>query len=187
MMRGLLTLVILSALSAADAGETTYEADVRPILKAHCFQCHGEEALEGSLDLRLRRFIAGGGESGPAIVPGDVEGSLLIQRVSSGEMPPDDDKLLSAEEVAVLMRWVADGAPTARRNRSRSIRGRTSPRKRETGGRFDRFKGRSRRRVSRESKLPSMRLFCQDWRRRLIRIPGKPVRSDSRQSPIATC
>ena len=99
---------------AAD-GKRTYEADVRPILKANCFQCHGESGhKEGKLDLRLRRFIVSGGESGPAIVPGKPAESRLLKRVRTGEMPPDENKRLSAKDVATIEQWIAAGAPTAR-------------------------------------------------------------------------
>lgn len=92
----------------------TFERDVRPILKAHCFQCHGEQGQrEGGLDLRLRRTAVQGGESGPAIVPGDASASRLLQRVTSGEMPPGDKKP-SAGEIEILSAWVAAGAPTLR-------------------------------------------------------------------------
>ncbi|MCO6454761.1 MAG: DUF1553 domain-containing protein [Pirellulaceae bacterium] len=97
----------------AQAAEPTYETDIRPLLKAHCFQCHGERGIkEGNLDLRLRKLIARGGDSGPALLPGDASGSLLIQRVSSGEMPPGEDQRLSHNEIDLLRRWVAAGAPT---------------------------------------------------------------------------
>ena len=64
-----------SAIVAADApaagGPITFEEHIRPILKAHCFRCHGgEEESKGSLDLRLRRTALTGGDSGPAISPG---------------------------------------------------------------------------------------------------------------------
>jgi hypothetical protein len=56
-----------------------------------------------------------GGESGPAIVPGDVEQSLLVARISAGEMPPPDKgKPLRPDEVALIRRWVAQGARTLR-------------------------------------------------------------------------
>ena len=92
----------------------TFEAQVRPILKAHCFRCHGgEEESKGSLDLRLRRLLAAGGDSGPAIAPGNKGESLLYQRIVSGEMPPVDRKLTPAE-VEVIGRWIDAGAATAR-------------------------------------------------------------------------
>ena len=106
--------------TAAEVGVTTapekaavsFEAQVRPILRAYCFDCHGgNEQPEGGLDLRLRRLIVKGGDSGPAIVPGDHKTSLLLQRVVAGEMPPGDKKL-SAEQVKTLVAWVSAGAPT---------------------------------------------------------------------------
>ena len=92
----------------------TFERDIRPILKAHCFDCHGEgEKLKGDLDLRLRRLLLKGGESGPAIVPGNPEKSLLFEKVRSGEMPKRDMKL-SREHLELIQRWIAAGAKTAR-------------------------------------------------------------------------
>jgi mono/diheme cytochrome c family protein len=97
-------------------GPLTFEEHVRPILKAHCFQCHGEEEEhEGSLDLRLVRLIAKGGDSGPAIVAGKVEESLLVQRLLAGEMPPEGKgKRLSDKQIATIRAWVEQGATTAR-------------------------------------------------------------------------
>jgi hypothetical protein len=111
-----LLVYLLEGFSSLDGTEPDlyYEKDVRPILKAHCFQCHGEAGKrEGGLDLRLRRFIVSGGESGPAIIPGKAEESRLVDRIRSGEMPPEESSL-SEKEVATLVRWVAAGAPTAR-------------------------------------------------------------------------
>lgn len=102
------------AAASANEGTPTYERDIRPILKAHCFQCHGEaEKLEAGLDLRLRRLMTQGGESGPAIQPGAPADSLLLKRVTLGEMPPGDVKL-SDEDLATLERWIVAGAPTSR-------------------------------------------------------------------------
>ena len=96
------------------AESPTFEAHVRPILKTHCFQCHGEEAeVEGSLDLRLVRLITAGGDSGPALVAGKPGESLLLERIESGEMPPGKSKL-APEEIAAIRRWIAGGARTAR-------------------------------------------------------------------------
>jgi hypothetical protein len=103
----------LAAVGRAD--ETlTFERHIRPILKAHCFDCHGATAeLEGEIDLRLRRFMLAGGESGPAIEPGNPDSSLLIERIREGEMPPGDKKM-SPEELATIEKWIAAGAVTAR-------------------------------------------------------------------------
>jgi mono/diheme cytochrome c family protein len=118
-------LVQLAALMAllnparSVAGETsavvpTFEATVRPILKAHCFHCHGEEAKpKGGLDLRWVRAMAAGGESGPAVESGRLDESLIWERVKADEMPPGDKKL-SAREKAALADWIVAGIPTAR-------------------------------------------------------------------------
>jgi hypothetical protein len=96
------------------ANPLTFEKDIRPILKAHCFDCHGEgDHPKGGLDLRLRRLIAAGGDEGPAIVPGKPDQSPLLQFVESGRMPKRDKKL-SPSEIALLRKWIASGAKTAR-------------------------------------------------------------------------
>ncbi len=100
--------------STGDQAALTFEKDIRPIFRAHCFDCHGAvEEMEGGLDLRLVRFMVEGGESGPAIVAGQPEGSYLVDRLRSGEMPPGDSRV-SAAEIAVIEQWIGAGAKTAR-------------------------------------------------------------------------
>ncbi len=92
----------------------SFETDIRPILKAYCLDCHGgAEKLSGGLDLRLRRFMVTGGESGTAIQPGTPADSLILRRIVSGEMPPGEKKV-PADKVQIIERWIAAGAPTAR-------------------------------------------------------------------------
>lgn len=107
--------IVLCVCSGLSVGEDfSFEAHVRPILKAHCLDCHGaEEELKGKLDLRLVRLMKVGGDSGPAIEPGKPEASLLLQRIKSGEMPPGQVKV-SARELHVLEQWIVQGAKTAR-------------------------------------------------------------------------
>jgi hypothetical protein len=98
------------------AGEErlTFEQHVRPILKAHCFHCHGEaEKHAGNLDLRLVRLLAKGGDSGPAIVAGKAAESYLIERIVAGEMPPEG-KRLPEKDLATLRAWIDQGAATVR-------------------------------------------------------------------------
>lgn len=100
---------------AADSDrKLTFEEDVRPIFKTYCFHCHGEEKeLSGTLDLRLRRLIMKGGESGTAVEAGNHADSLLYQYVESGDMPPDEKLRLKPEEVALIAKWIDQGAVTA--------------------------------------------------------------------------
>jgi hypothetical protein len=112
-------LAFSTALMAAPpvvAGEdkVTFERHVRPIFKVYCLDCHGGgEKLKGKLDLRLRRFAVRGGKSGPALVPGEASNSRLLKRLKAGEMPPGEKKV-PAEQIAVLERWIAAGAPARR-------------------------------------------------------------------------
>ncbi len=93
----------------------TFEKDIRPILKANCFHCHGDEGkIKGGLDVRLRHLIAKGGEQGAAIVPGKPEQSLLFTMVRDGEMPKGEGKKLPPEKVELLRQWIAGGAKVAR-------------------------------------------------------------------------
>jgi hypothetical protein len=100
----LIALVIASPLWAGEV--LTFEKHVRPILKAQCFHCHGEDGeTKGGLDVRLARFLIKGGKEGPAIVPGDAAKSHLLELVKKGEMPKGK---------AELEQWVAQGAKTSR-------------------------------------------------------------------------
>ncbi len=98
------------------AAPLTFERNIRPLLKHHCVHCHGEgEKLKAGLDVRLRRFlVTPHGDGGDlAIVPGKPEESEMLRLVREGEMPPKGKKL-TPEEVQLLERWIAQGAPTAR-------------------------------------------------------------------------
>jgi len=94
-----------------DETAPTWEADVRPILKAHCTHCHGEEEpVEGGVDLRLRRFLDAEAEGyGPLVVPGNSSAGELLRVIRSGEMPKAGKKV-SPEELATIDRWIAAGA-----------------------------------------------------------------------------
>lgn len=91
-----------------------FENQVRPLLVARCYECHSadSEELEGGLRVDSRQLMLQGGESGPAIVPQQIDNSLLIESIRYGgtyEMPPDSK--MPAEEIAVLTKWVELGAP----------------------------------------------------------------------------
>ena len=111
-----LVAALLAATGTASAYSEAlkFETDVRPILKAACFHCHGEEKKKrGGLDVRLVHLMQTGGDSGEAIVPGDPEASLLWQQVASDEMP-DGPKKLTADQKQIIRDWITQGAKTIR-------------------------------------------------------------------------
>lgn len=100
---------------AADEREALrfFESEIRPLLAQECFKCHGAEERKGGLRLDHREFILEGGSSGPALVAGDPDRSLLVEAIRRGNpdfsMPPK--KGLTPAQVAALEQWVALGAP----------------------------------------------------------------------------
>jgi hypothetical protein len=103
----LLSLVPAANRLAADEA-LTFEKHVRPIVKAHCTHCHGEEEKpEGGVDLRLRRFMD------DLIVAGQPAKSQLVEIIRSGEMPKKG-KPMPEHELAVIEKWIAQGAKTAK-------------------------------------------------------------------------
>ncbi|WDI43825.1 DUF1553 domain-containing protein [Bremerella sp. P1] len=89
-----------------------FEEKVRPILVTQCYECHSEKSKEigGKLLLDSRAGILKGGESGPAVVPGEPEKSLLMDALhyESFEMPPE--KPLSESDIHVVSQWIQRGA-----------------------------------------------------------------------------
>ena len=87
-----------------------------PLLKARCLKCHSPLKSKGKLNLSGPRSLARGGSSGPAIVPGKLDESILWDLVSNDEMPPKPEEPLSADEKRMLRHWIEQGArdlPTA--------------------------------------------------------------------------
>jgi hypothetical protein len=99
-------------------GNDFFESKVRPVLVDHCYECHSAKAkaLKGGLRLDTEDGMRKGGDSGPAIVPGDLEASLLLKAVSYDDellrMPPKGK--LSASAIAAMVQWVKAGALGAR-------------------------------------------------------------------------
>src|SRR6267142_2711390 len=108
-----------NAAGAASDGVEFFEKRIRPLLVEHCYKCHSRdsEKIKGGLLLDSREGALKGGETGPAIVPGDPEKSLLIKAVRQADkdlqMPPKDKKLADAQ-IADLVAWVKMGAPDPR-------------------------------------------------------------------------
>jgi mono/diheme cytochrome c family protein len=90
------------------AGEAvTYTNTIGPLLQARCGSCHGSAKIQG-LNLTGYQTALAGGQSGPAIVPGDPQASLLVQK-QNGEQPHFGQ--LTPEELDLVVNWIAVGAP----------------------------------------------------------------------------
>ncbi|HET6246524.1 MAG TPA: c-type cytochrome domain-containing protein [Tepidisphaeraceae bacterium] len=104
-------LLPLAASALADDAPVSYFKQVRPILVSNCNACHKPEKLKGELDMTSVAMILKGGKHGSDVVPGDVKKSKLIEMVSGDDpdMPKDGDPL-PADKVALLSRWIQQGA-----------------------------------------------------------------------------
>jgi hypothetical protein len=98
-----------TTLFAAD--EVVYSRDVHPIFRQHCWSCHSGDKPEGNLRLDAEASLRRGGDTGPFVMPGKPDASLLIEQVAGDEpaMPPERPPL-GSEQIAVLRRWIAAGA-----------------------------------------------------------------------------
>jgi Protein of unknown function (DUF1553)/Protein of unknown function (DUF1549)/Planctomycete cytochrome C len=88
-----------------------FERDVAPILKAYCWHCHGGEARRGGLDVRTLPLILQGGNSGPAIVPGSSQKSLIFRKFGDLAQHPPRDSRPTPAHIATLRAWIDAGAP----------------------------------------------------------------------------
>ncbi len=97
----------------ADATEF-FEKHIRPVLAAECYECHGEKKAKGGLRVHTREALLKGGDTGPAVVPGAPNKSLLIRAISHKdpdlEMPKDRPRL-DEKTMQAFVRWVKDGVP----------------------------------------------------------------------------
>jgi cytochrome c553 len=109
-------IAILSLAAAAPAAvdDAFFEKNVRPVLAGVCVRCHGPQKASGGLRLDSRQALIKGGDSGPVVMPGRPEQSLLLDAVRRKKgvhpMPPGKEPLPAAA-VADLQRWIAGGAP----------------------------------------------------------------------------
>ena len=115
----LLLLTALPALVSATTVDSKYfQQQVEPILRDHCYKCHSHSSdkIKGGLVLDSRDAALTGGDTGPAIVPGNLEKSLLIEAIryqnEDLQMPPKGKKLTD-EQIVTLTEWVKAGAPWA--------------------------------------------------------------------------
>jgi mono/diheme cytochrome c family protein len=108
----------LGAVAADSSGLEFFEKEIRPLLLTHCYECHSAEAkhLKGGLRVDFRDGLLKGGDTGPAITPGNPDSSLLIEAVRYHnrelQMPPK--RPLTPAQVNALVKWVEMGAPDPR-------------------------------------------------------------------------
>ena len=117
-MRSLLAILCVwlafaAVAPAADpAAVEFFETKIRPVLAENCYQCHGPDKQKAGLRLDSAAGIRKGGESGPAVIPGDTDKGLLLKAVRQTDadlkMPPKG-KLKDAE-LADLAIWIKSGA-----------------------------------------------------------------------------
>lgn len=101
-----------------------FESKIRPVLVKHCYECHAADStkLSGGLLVDSRQGLLEGGESGPAVVPGDLKESLLISALKHDdfEMPPKGK--LPATVIADFEKWIRDGAIDPRHATRKAVR-----------------------------------------------------------------
>ncbi len=105
------------ALYSGEQGDAFFETSIRPLLLERCQKCHGEKKQESGLRLDSKVGWETGGDSGPAIVPGDPAKSLLVKMINEANpenrMPPKHP--LTAGEIQIIEKWIAMGAPDPRK------------------------------------------------------------------------
>ncbi|MEO1980926.1 MAG: DUF1549 domain-containing protein, partial [Fuerstiella sp.] len=108
----ILQTITAHPLRAAD--KVDYLTQIKPLLAAKCYSCHGVLKQESALRLETRALMTLGGDSGTAVVAGDTTASTILQRVTADEdsrMPPaEDGAALTPEQIALLRNWIASGA-----------------------------------------------------------------------------
>ena len=101
------------AVTAHAADPVDYARDIKPVLQSRCCACHGRVQQKSGLRVDAGSLIAKGGNSGPAIEPGNAAESLLIEAVTvgiNGRLMPPQGKPLTPEQVGLLRRWIDEGA-----------------------------------------------------------------------------
>ncbi len=102
-------------MSAEDSDFEFFESKIRPVLANNCYECHSVEAAnlgkqKGGLLLDTRKGIRKGGDTGPAVVPGDLAGSLILKALKQDELEMPPTGKLADEIIGDFTRWIVDGA-----------------------------------------------------------------------------
>ncbi len=100
----------IGAVNVAPQTNVSYANDVQPILQSRCGSCHMGEFTSKDLNMDTYNNLMAGSQNGPVIVAGNAKDSLLVKKISSGEMPKRGPKLTPAQ-VQVIEVWINAGAP----------------------------------------------------------------------------
>ncbi|MBK8977872.1 MAG: hypothetical protein IPM29_18345 [Planctomycetes bacterium] len=112
-----LTAAVLLGVPAAaqePPAKVDFAAEIQPLLQARCVKCHGAKKQEGDLRLDQRRFVFHAERDLWTVIPGDAEGSVVVERIT---LPADDPDIMPAEgdpltpeQIALVRRWIDEGA-----------------------------------------------------------------------------
>ncbi len=92
-----------------------YPSEIAPLFRSYCAGCHGGKSPAGGLTVDDYGALLKGGDTGPAVMPGKPEASVLVRRISlpaadEDHMPPSDERQLTGGDIALVTAWVAQGA-----------------------------------------------------------------------------
>jgi len=97
-------------IEAAASPSVSFASDILPLLESRCNNCHGgDRGTEEGLDLTSYANIMAGSDNGPVIIPGDADGSFLVEQIVNKEMPKKGPKL-TPPQTQLIIDWVNQGA-----------------------------------------------------------------------------
>ncbi|MCM8527263.1 MAG: DUF1549 domain-containing protein, partial [Lentisphaeraceae bacterium] len=121
----ILVLLLFQSIASANEGIVFFEKKIRPALEKYCYRCHSdvEKKIKGNLVVDTKTGLLQGGDSGPAIVPGNLEKSILWKSITYSndmEMPPKNQ--MPDNVIADFKKWIEMGAPDPRIQNTVSVK-----------------------------------------------------------------
>ena len=111
LMRALVLMLVMARPAAEPSAAPTFARDVQPLVERWCVRCHGPREQHGGLRVDGYAALMRGGDSGPAVVPGDPAASLMVAKIERRDrpsMPPR--RVLPRAAIARVRDWIAAGA-----------------------------------------------------------------------------
>lgn len=107
-----ISFMMIGRLATAADAPVSFQKDVLPVFAKSCFGCHNDKVKKGKYDMTTPEATRKGGKNGAAVVPSDPEGSLAYLMMAGKEEPamPKDADPLDEKTVALVKRWIAEGA-----------------------------------------------------------------------------